>query len=225
VGRYVQLKKGGANFMGLCPFHEGKVAFLFGQPEQAVIFIALVVANMVYAIGFLMEHSGMSFVESVHDLAQQFGMQVPEDESSPQERERAALQRQKQVTLSDVLEKAGQCLPPAFEKFSSGRCLPQGSSALALAGGCWATTSPNTSTHLKPRYLARGHELYGLFEARTAIREAGYVLVTEGYMDVVALAQLVISPCRGHLGHSLHAGPCAQAVSLYRCGGVQLRWR
>ena len=49
-----------------------------------------------------------------------------------------------------------------------------------------------------PKYLnspetpvfSKGRELYGLFEARTALREAGYVLVTEGYMDVVALAQL-----------------------------------
>jgi DNA primase len=36
----------------------------------------------------------------------------------------------------------------------------------------------------------KGNELYGLFEARQAIRDTGYVLVTEGYMDVVALAQL-----------------------------------
>jgi DNA primase len=50
----------------------------------------------------------------------------------------------------------------------------------------------------EPKYLnspetplfQKGSELYGLFEARQAIREAGYVLVTEGYMDVVALAQL-----------------------------------
>jgi DNA primase len=50
----------------------------------------------------------------------------------------------------------------------------------------------------KPKYLNspetpvfhKGHELYGLFEARTALREHGYALVTEGYMDVVALAQL-----------------------------------
>jgi DNA primase len=49
-----------------------------------------------------------------------------------------------------------------------------------------------------PKYLnspetpvfSKGRELYGLFEARQALREAGYVLVTEGYMDVVALAQL-----------------------------------
>jgi DNA primase len=37
--------------------------------------------------------------------------------------------------------------------------------------------------------FSKGRELYGLFEARAALRDAGYVLVTEGYMDVVALAQ------------------------------------
>jgi DNA primase len=49
----------------------------------------------------------------------------------------------------------------------------------------------------EPKYLnspetpvfSKGSELYGLFEARQAIRQAGYVLVVEGYMDVVALAQ------------------------------------
>ncbi len=35
----------------------------------------------------------------------------------------------------------------------------------------------------------KGEELYGLFEARKAIQRAGYALVVEGYMDVIALAQ------------------------------------
>lgn len=49
----------------------------------------------------------------------------------------------------------------------------------------------------EPKYLnspetpvfSKGRELYGLFLARTAIRDAGKVVVVEGYMDVVALAQ------------------------------------
>ena len=49
----------------------------------------------------------------------------------------------------------------------------------------------------EPKYLnspetplfSKGRELYGLFLARSAIREAGAVVVVEGYMDVVALAQ------------------------------------
>ncbi len=49
----------------------------------------------------------------------------------------------------------------------------------------------------EPKYLnspetplfSKGRELYGLFLARAAIREVGTVVVVEGYMDVVALAQ------------------------------------
>ncbi|MBK7794068.1 MAG: DNA primase [Betaproteobacteria bacterium] len=49
----------------------------------------------------------------------------------------------------------------------------------------------------EPKYLnspetplfSKGRELYGLYLARNAIREAGRVVVVEGYMDVVALAQ------------------------------------
>lgn len=49
----------------------------------------------------------------------------------------------------------------------------------------------------EPKYLnspetpvfSKGRELYGLFEGRSALRNKGYALVTEGYMDVVALAQ------------------------------------
>ena len=60
----------------------------------------------------------------------------------------------------------------------------------------------------KPKYLNspetpvfhKGRELYGLFEARTALREHGYALVTEGYMDVVALAQLGFANAVATLG-------------------------
>jgi len=49
----------------------------------------------------------------------------------------------------------------------------------------------------EPKYLnspetplfEKGRELYGLYQARRAIREANRVIVVEGYMDVVALAQ------------------------------------
>ncbi|MCB5190526.1 DNA primase [Methylobacillus arboreus] len=46
----------------------------------------------------------------------------------------------------------------------------------------------------------KGHELYGLFLARRAIREAGRALVVEGYMDVVALAQYGIEYAVAALG-------------------------
>ncbi|MEG2632755.1 MAG: DNA primase, partial [Comamonas sp.] len=60
----------------------------------------------------------------------------------------------------------------------------------------------------KPKYLNspetpvfhKGRELYGLYEARNALREMGYALVTEGYMDVVALAQLGFANAVATLG-------------------------
>jgi DNA primase len=60
----------------------------------------------------------------------------------------------------------------------------------------------------EPKYLnspetpvfVKGRELYGLFEARQAIRAKGYALVVEGYMDVVALAQLGLPQAVATLG-------------------------
>jgi DNA primase len=60
----------------------------------------------------------------------------------------------------------------------------------------------------EPKYLnspetpvfVKGRELYGLFEARQAIRAKGHALVVEGYMDVVALAQLGLPQAVATLG-------------------------
>jgi DNA primase len=60
----------------------------------------------------------------------------------------------------------------------------------------------------EPKYLnspetplfEKGRELYGLFQARSAIREAQRVVVVEGYMDVVALAQYDIGYAVATLG-------------------------
>ena len=107
VGRHVQLKKGGANFMGLCPFH-GEKSPSFSVSPTKQFYHCFGCGKNGNAISFLMDHAGMSFIEAVKDLAQTYGLQVPEEDSTPQEREKAAQQRQKQATLTDVLEKAGE---------------------------------------------------------------------------------------------------------------------
>ena len=259
VGRYVQLKKGGANFMGLCPFHGEKSPSFTVSPTKQ-FYHCFGCGKNGNAIGFLMDHAGMTFIEAVKDLAQQYGMQVPEDDASPQDRARAQEQREKQNTLTSVLEKAGDAFrqhlkhsPKAIAYFKgrglSGEVAKQFGLGYAPEG--WrnlASVFPHYDDPLlvesglvisnaeegggeekrydrfrdrvmfpirnikgecigfggrvlgddKPKYLnspetpvfSKGRELYGLFEARNALREHGYVLVTEGYMDVVALAQL-----------------------------------
>ncbi len=105
VGRYVQLKKAGANYSGLCPFHTEKSPSFTVSPSKQ-FFHCFGCGKNGNAIGFLMDHAGMNFVEAVKELAQGCGMQVPEEQRSPQERELAQQARQKQLTLTDLLEKA-----------------------------------------------------------------------------------------------------------------------
>ena len=271
VGRYVQLKKGGANFMGLCPFH-GEKSPSFSVSPTKQFYYCFGCGAKGNAIGFLMEHAGMSFIEAVKDLAQQTGMQIPEDDASPQDRERAAQARQKQATLNSVLDKAAHAyiqqlkVTPRAVSYLKGRGLsgeiaktfglgyaPEGWRALAGVFPDYAdpllVESGLVIEHAdevgadgetkrydrfrdrimfpirnvkgecigfggrvldkgEPKYLnspetpvfSKGRELYGLFEARTAIRVAGYALVTEGYMDVVALAQLGFANAVATLG-------------------------
>jgi DNA primase len=107
VGRHVQLKKAGANHKGLCPFHGEKSPSFNVSPSRQTYHCFGCGAHG-NAVGFLMEHAGLSFPDAVRDLAQQLGMTVPEDDSSPAERERAAAQKQRQATLSEVLAKAAE---------------------------------------------------------------------------------------------------------------------
>ncbi len=73
----------------------------------------------------------------------------------------------------------------------------------------------------EPKYLnspetplfQKGRELYNLFNARRAIREAGRVIVVEGYMDVVALSQHGIEYAVATLGHRHHAFPHPKTIA------------
>jgi DNA primase len=107
VGRHVQLKKGGANLSGLCPFHAEKSPSFTVSPSKQ-FYHCFGCGASGDAIRFLTEYSGMSFVDAVKDLAQQTGMTVPDDDVSPAEREQAAAQKQRRSTLNDVLAKAAE---------------------------------------------------------------------------------------------------------------------
>jgi DNA primase len=266
VGRHVTLKKGGVNYMGLCPFH-GEKSPSFSVSPTKQFFHCFGCGKSGNAIGFLMEHTGATFVEAVYDLAGQFGLVVPEEQASPQDRARAAAAKAKQVTLSDVLERAAKAYQMELrgsetaKNYFKGRGLsgeiakafglgyaPQGWRTLAgvfpdyadpllVESGLVIENTDDQKTdeaagrtvevkrydrfrdrvmfpirnvkgecigfggrvldNSLPKYLnspetpvfSKGRELYGLYEARQTIRDKGYSLVTEGYMDVVALAQ------------------------------------
>ena len=269
VGQAVELKRAGSSFKGLCPFHaEKSPSFTVSASRQT--FHCFGCGAHGNAVGFLMEHHGLGFVEAVRDLAQQVGLGVPEEAASPAEREVAAMHKHKQATLSEVLARAAEhyrkqlkandravaylkgrglsgevasrfllgyapagwrALASAFPAYDDPLLEESGlvlSSAAAKVGDDPADAAEATGAQKRydrfrdrvmfpirsvrgdvvgfggrvlergePKYLnspetpvfSKGRELYGLFEARTAIRQRGYALVVEGYMDVVALAQ------------------------------------
>ena len=107
VGRHVDLKKAGINHKGLCPFHgEKSPSFIVSPSRQTYHCFGCGVHGN--AIGFLMEHTAATFVEAVEDLAQQVGMVVPQDERSPEQRERAKAEKAKQQSLTEVLARAAE---------------------------------------------------------------------------------------------------------------------
>jgi DNA primase len=84
VGRHVQLKKGGQNYLGLCPFHGEKSPSFTVSPSKQ-FFHCFGCGAHGSAIGFLMDHRGLSYVEAIHELAQQVGLTVPESVRSDNE--------------------------------------------------------------------------------------------------------------------------------------------
>lgn len=100
VGRHVQLKKGGQNFLGLCPFHaENTPSFTVSPSKQ--FYHCFGCGQHGSAIGFIMEHRGLTYVEAIRELAQSAGLQVPEESRG------AAVQGQTRA-LTDLLERAAQ---------------------------------------------------------------------------------------------------------------------
>lgn len=76
IDRHVPLKKAGANFVACCPFHSEKTpSFTVSQTKQ--FYHCFGCGAHGNAIGFLIEYSGLSFVDAVNDLAAYAGMQVP----------------------------------------------------------------------------------------------------------------------------------------------------
>ncbi len=258
VGRYVQLKKAGANYKGLCPFHGEKSPSFTVSPTKQFYHCFGCGAHGT-AISFLMDHAGLSFVDAVKDLAGMYGMKVPEERTTPEAAAQAQKDKDERGELVATLEKAndfyrhnlkvseraiaylkgrgltGQIaaryglgyalddwrgLAKAFEDYEDTHLTVSGLVVLREAQGDAPEkrydrlrdriTFPIRDTRGdligfggrvldkgEPKYLNspetpvfhKGEELYGLFEARQAIRQQGYVLVVEGYMDVVALAQ------------------------------------
>ncbi len=271
VGRYVQLKKAGQNFLGLCPFHGEKSPSFTVSPGKQ-FFHCFGCGAHGTAIGFLMEHRGLGFVDAVRELAQQVGIKVPEESvASAQAGGRVKALTELLQRAADFYRQQLRGSQPAIS-YLKGRGL-SGASAARFALGF----SPDEWTPLatvfesysdaqlveaglvienegkrydrfrgrvmfpirnrrgsvigfgarsldgsEPKYLNspetplfhKGRELYGLFEAQEAIRRKRRVIVCEGYLDVIQLAQAGFEETVAALGTAVTSHHVGQLLRL-----------
>ena len=71
----------------------------------------------------------------------------------------------------------------------------------------------------------KGSTVYGLYQAKEGIRQADRVVVVEGYLDVIALAQHGIGYAVATLGTALTRRTCARAFALHQEHHRTIRWR
>jgi DNA primase len=264
VGRYVRLKKGGANYQGLCPFHNEKTPSFSVSPAKQFYHCFGCGAHG-NAIGFLMSYGSLGYVDAVKDLASAVGMQMPEFQlRSPEAAARESERKEQETSLGAIMEAAMEFYRAELKKspraieYLKGRGLTGEIAARFRIG-----YAPDDWTALKaafpdyeqkalveaglvianegkrydrfrdrvmfpifsargavigfggrvmgdgePKYLNspetplfnKGNEVYGLVQAREGIRDSGRILVVEGYMDVVALAQFGVGYAVATLG-------------------------
>lgn len=248
VERSLPLKKAGANFVACCPFHNEKTPSFSVSPSKQFYHCFGCGAHG-SAISFLMEYSGLGFVDAVEELAGSVGLQVPQ-----QQDETRQLRAARSASLTEIMASAARFYkdrlkgsPKAIDYL---KCRGLSGEIAARFGLGYAPDDwQNLRTALddyngpaplecglvidndngrrydrfrdrimfpildargniigfggriidegEPKYLnspetplfEKGRELYGLLQARSAIRDEGCVIVVEGYMDVVALAQ------------------------------------
>lgn len=79
VGQYVQLKRSGANYFGLCPFHGEKTPSFSVTPNKQMYY-CFGCHKGGSVINFIMDVEGLSYTDAVRWLAKRANLEVPEDE-------------------------------------------------------------------------------------------------------------------------------------------------
>lgn len=257
---HLTLKKSGANYFACCPFHGEKSASFSVSPSKQFYHCFGCGAHG-SAISFLMEYSGLPFVEAVRELAGTVGMQVPlernphgsaasagEHDGLIEAMSSAARFYREQLRTSpaaiDYLKRRGltgeiasrfgigfapddwQGLQKVFTDYTAPQLVEAGlviqndagrrydrfrgrimfpiqdrrGRIIAFGGRVLDSGEPKYLNSPETPLFEKGRELYGLTQAQKPIRDSGYALVVEGYMDVVALAQFGVGNAVATLG-------------------------
>lgn|GEM_PF-2190116 len=268
VGERVNLKKMGANYKGLCPFHNEKTPSFIVNPDKQIFkcFGCNVGGDL---IGFVEKAEGISFYEAIKKLAETAGVKLPEQQNlSPaikqiQDRKQELLvlnmmardyfvsklkeegnkgieySKQRALTpdtlsafyigfadsaweglsthLTKRIKEMGKAVSLGLVKEKNGKyydtfrerlmfpILNHRGEVVAFGGrlvGAGSEDSPKYINSKESEVYKKGEVLYGLYQTGKNIREKGYAIVVEGYMDFISLYQAGIKNVIATLGTS-----------------------
>lgn len=266
IDRVVPLKKAGANYAACCPFHKEKSPSFTVSPAKQFYHCFGCGAHGT-AIGFLMEHQGLSFPDAIEELARHCGLTVPQENDdrvfrkpTSDNAEGPSLlevmlkahkyyrdELKKSPRAIDYLKRRGltgeiaarfgigyapdgwQNLRSVFPEYDTAAfqallkaglvieneqkrrydrfrdrvmfpILDQKGQVIAFGGRILDQGEPKYLNSPETPLFEKGREVFGLPQARESCRQTDTVIVVEGYMDVVALAQHGIGNAVATLG-------------------------
>ncbi len=195
VGRYVELKKKGANYQGLCPFHSEKKGSFSVSPPRGTYHCFGCGAHG-DPLRFLQEHLGLSFLDAVKELAAQVGMQVPDEEASSRKEQQRdtptnAGGQQPCMALADVFARADAHYRAQLRKSD------QAVASLKRRG-----LTGETARAYRVGYAAGPRNLAGVFAQYDAgeLLDAGLVAQREDGSRHDVFVDSVTFPVRNHEG-------------------------
>ena len=103
IGDFVTLKRAGATYKACCPFHNEKTPSFVVSPSKG-IYKCFGCGKSGTAVGFVMEHESMSYVEALRYLAKKYNVEIIEMEETAED----IAKRQRNESLLLVSEYAGK---------------------------------------------------------------------------------------------------------------------
>lgn len=256
------LKKTGRDYQALCPFHGEKTpSFTVSQEKQ--FYHCFGCGAHGSALGFLMNHRGLSFVEAIEEAASSVGLEVPREDGpaipkvdySPlygileraqqffvqqlkthADRDRAVSYLKSRGLSGEIakqfgigfapdswdalIEALGQDDPAVQNLIQSGLVIENDQHrrydrfrdritfpihdrrgrVVAFGGRVIGKGEPKYLNSPETPVFQKRRELYGLYQVIRSNQNVNRILVVEGYMDVVALAQFSVNNAVASLG-------------------------
>lgn len=257
VSQYVQLKKRGSNYFGLCPFHSEKTPSFSVNPKGQ-FFHCFGCGESGDVITFFMKIENLDFHEAVRELAERYNIPIDLKADSKSDRliqihetateyfhkklfnNRSALDYLKSRNIADktiehfkigYAPQSGELLQLLKRSFSTEELLLSGIFVRGRTGLynrfseriifpirntkgktiAFGGRILNDKHAQKAKYInspetpifSKQRTLFGLYEAQTAAKESGSVIVTEGYMDCIRLHESGIENAVATLGTAL----------------------